>query len=84
MGGQHSSAAEPGGRPPAPARARATLPLRGGPSELPAMKRALTRAPLGPKATLALTHAVLALEDELSHEAAHGSLAPPAHPTPLG
>jgi len=69
---------------PSPASARAVLPLRGGPTDLQAMKRALARAPLGPKATLALTHAILALEDELSAEAAHGSHAPPARPTPLG
>jgi len=41
-------------------------PLRGGQDDLRAMKRALARAPLGPTATLALTHAILHLEDELS------------------
>ncbi len=41
-------------------------PLRADAAELRAMKRALARAPLGPIATLALTHAILHLEDELA------------------
>lgn len=50
-----------------PRRSRAPRsPLRGDETELRAMKRALARAPLGPKATLALTHAIIALEDELA------------------
>jgi hypothetical protein len=66
---------------PSPASARPALPLRGGPSDLQAMKRALARAPLGPKATIALTHAILALEDELAREPSH---APPTPTPPVG
>lgn len=40
-------------------------PFQGDHADLRAMKRALARAPLGPTATLALTHAILHLEDEL-------------------
>lgn len=53
--------------------ARRTGPLRGEPSDLRAMKRALAQAPLGPKATLALTHAIIALEEDLGpHANTHG------------
>jgi hypothetical protein len=41
-------------------------PFHGDRADLRAMKRALARAPLGPTATLALTHAILHLEDELA------------------
>lgn len=36
------------------------------------MKRALARAPLGPTATLALTHAILDLESELARPDGRG------------
>lgn len=48
------------------------LPLRGGRDDLRAMKRALARAPLGPTATLALTHAILDLENELARPDGRG------------
>jgi hypothetical protein len=38
--------------------------IRGDEDDLRAMKRALANAPLGPKATLALTSAIIALEDD--------------------
>jgi hypothetical protein len=41
--------------------------LVGDAKDLRAMKRALANAPLGPKATLALTAAIIALDEE--HEA---------------
>jgi hypothetical protein len=56
-------------------------PLRRGRDDLRAMKRALARAPLGPKATLALTHAIIALEDELAPES---EAARPRPTTPHG
>jgi len=59
---------------PSSGKPRPAGPLRGDRDDLRAMKRALARAPLGPKATLALTHAIIALEDELE---------PPAPPVPI-
>ena len=42
--------------------------LRGTEAELRAMKRALALAPLGPTAVLALTSAIIALEEESRDE----------------
>jgi hypothetical protein len=44
-----------------------TKPLVGNVDDIRAMKRALANAPLGPKATLALTAAIIAMDGE--HEA---------------
>ena len=44
--------------------------LRGDRDDLRAMKRALAHAPLGPKATLALTHAIISLEGDSAHRPA--------------
>lgn len=45
--------------------AQRSIPTFAGNAEdLRAMKRALARAPLGPKATLALTSAIIALDEE--------------------
>lgn len=57
---------------PRPSDLRPLLPLRGGRDDLRAMKRALARAPLGPTATLALTHAILDLENELARPDGRG------------
>lgn len=56
-------------------------PLRRDQDDLRAMKRALARAPLGPKATLALTHAIVALEDELGPGAESPRPGSPVRPT---
>lgn len=57
---------------PRPSELLPLLPLRGGRDDLRAMKRALARAPLGPTATLALTHAILDLENELARPDGRG------------
>jgi hypothetical protein len=53
---------------PKPDEARSIKALRGDDDDLRAMKRALANAPLGPKATLALTAAIIAIEEPPSSE----------------
>jgi hypothetical protein len=48
---------------PVPESTRLIRALRGNDDDLRAMKRALANAPLGPKATLALTSAIIAIEE---------------------
>jgi hypothetical protein len=47
-----------------PGAERELKTFRGSDDDLRAMKRALANAPLGPKATLALTSAIIALEED--------------------